>query len=480
MNEHKNLKFPWLKNFPANFKWGTASSAYQVEGAYNEDGKGASIWDTFSNIPGNINNNETGNTACDQYHRYKEDIEFMHQLGIDSYRFSISWPRLFPDGRPDHINPHGVKFYDSIVDDCRRFDIEPIITLFHWDLPQILEDQGGWFNPQTIDYFSAYAAWVSEHFSDRVTYYCTINEPQIISNLGYHIGVHAPGKHLDKERTVEIIHQLAHAHSKAVKAMRAVAKKDIKIGFASTGNLCYPSTTKSSSNDDMEAARIATFTTTEDNWMFCHQIFCDAVVLGKSADLRSIGLENWNDCDELCPPIDFIGINAYNGHEVRARKIDSSAPFSSNDGSANQMSYIIPEFVERGPGFPRTALKWPITPEMMNYGMRFIYDRYHLPIFICENGLSCNDSLFLDGKVHDPNRIDFLTRYLSELGKAIEAGAVIAGYMHWSFTDNFEWHSGYDERFGLVYVDYQSQKRIPKDSFWWYKDVIEEFGHSRH
>lgn len=458
----------WVHNFPDNFKWGTASSAYQIEGGYNIDGKGISIWDTFANTPGKTSHNDNGNVSCDHYHRFREDIELMHRLGVNCYRFSIAWSRIFPDGRPDHINPPGVKFYDDIVDCCHQFDIEPVITLFHWDLPKPLEDQGGWFNPQTISYFESYAAWVSEHFSDRVTYFCTINEPQIISNLGYYLGLHAPGKQLGKERTISLLHQLALAHSKAVTAMRKTSQQSIKIGFASTGKLCYPKHNLPGDVDcgavsasDIDAARTATFTTDEDSWMFCHQIFCDAVILGKSPDFSDIEVTPWNDCDQLCPPIDFLGLNVYNGNEIAA---DSSGK---------------PKLMPHYTGFPRTALKWPVTPEVMNYGLRFIYERYHLPIFICENGLSCNDVISLDGKVHDPNRIDFLTRYMIELGNAIKSGVDIRGYMHWSFSDNFEWHSGYDERFGLVYIDYPSQKRIPKDSFYWYKDVIEEYNRSR-
>lgn len=466
----------FLNNFPDDFKWGVASSAYQIEGAFNEDGKGFSIWDKFSNTAGNINNNETGNISCDFYHHYKEDIDLMHQLGIDTYRFSISWPRLFPDGRPDHLNPLGVKFYDNIVDYCLQSDIEPVITLFHWDFPQVLEEQGGWFNPQTIKYFEYYAAWVSEHFSNRVTYFCTINEPQIISGLGYYNGLHAPGKHLGKERTIMLLHQLALAHSKAVTAMRKSALRDIKIGFASTGNLCYPCPQPTAA--DIKAARIATFATNDDTWMFCHQIFCDAVILGKTPDFLQIGIPEWNDCDELCPSIDFLGINVYNGHEVHAIRTDNAPDnlsiLDTKDFTETSTHPITAGFTERFSGFPRTALKWPITPEVMNYGIQFLYERYQLPIIICENGLSCNDIVSLDGSVHDPNRIDFLTRHLIELGKAIESGADVKGYMHWSFTDNFEWHSGYDERFGIVYVDYPTLKRKPKDSFWWYKELIEE------
>lgn len=453
-------------NFPKDFIWGTASSSYQIEGAYNRDGKGASIWDTFCRKDGAIAEGSDGTIACGYYDKYEEDIRLMAEAGIRAYRFSISWPRIFPNGDDTAVNAAGLAFYDRVTDCCIRYGIQPHITLFHWDLPQSLSDRGGWLNENTIQAFVRYAAVICEHFSDRVTYFSTINEPQIITKMGYYEGLHAPGYRLSMLETLDILHALAKAHALAVPAMRKAAKKPVKIGFSSTGNLCYPC---SENEADICAARTMTFANTKENILFCHHIFCDAVINGLApnfealapeitADLKSDDTLNfvtqhlknvWNDCSELNPPLDFLGLNIYNGHKAGA------------DG-----------FTKRYAGFPKTALKWPVTPEVMNWGTRFLYERYHLPIFITENGLSCNDHIFLDGKVHDAERIDFLTRYLLQLSESIKEGTPVMGYFHWSFTDNFEWHSGYDERFGLVYIDYPTQKRIPKDSYYWYRNLI--------
>lgn len=457
--------------FDKNFLWGTASSSYQIEGAFAEDGKGLSIWDTFSNKPGNIAHDENGNKACDHYHRYRDDIALMKNLGIQAYRFSISWSRIFPDGIVKdsdgniHYNKAGLDFYDNIVNFCLENDIKPFITIYHWDLPQALEDKGGWLNRETAFIFADYAEFICEHFSDRVTNIATINEPQIISGLGYMLGLHAPGKKLDAVSVLSVIHHLALAHGLAVTKMRAVAKQPVKTGFSSTGNLCYPAT---ECDEDIDAARAECFNIVKGNMTFNHTIFCDMTCLGRYPDIAGTelhlepGLEKIGhyeelpfvkDCDiELIhQPIDYLGINVYNGHEINAAG-----------------------YINKKPGSPRTALGWPVTPGVMNYGIRYLYERYNLPIYIFEDGLACNDIISLDGKVHDSNRIDFLTRYLTDLEKAYNAGVPILGYFHWSFTDNFEWHSGYDPRFGLVFVDYETQQRIPKDSAYWYSDLIKK------
>lgn len=457
--------------FDKNFLWGTASSSYQIEGAFTEDGKGLSIWDTFSNKPGNIAHDENGNKACDHYHRYREDISLMKNLGIQAYRFSISWSRIFPDGIVKdsdgniRYNKAGLDFYDKIVNFCLENNIKPFITIYHWDLPQALEDKGGWLNRETAFVFADYAEFICKHFSDRVTNIATINEPQIISGLGYMLGLHAPGKKLDTVSVLSVIHHLALAHGLAVTKMRAVAKQPVKIGFSSTGGLCYPS---KECDEDIDAARAECFNIVKGNMTFNHTIFCDMTCLGRYPDIAGTelhlepGLEKIGHYEELPfvkkgdielihQPIDYLGINVYNGHEI------------------NAASYI-----NKKPGSPRTALGWPVTPGVMNYGIRYLYERYNLPIYIFEDGLACNDIISLDGKVHDSNRIDFLTRYLTDLEKAYKAGVPILGYFHWSFTDNFEWHSGYDPRFGLVFVDYETQQRIPKDSAYWYSDLIKK------
>ena len=457
--------------FDKNFLWGTASSSYQIEGAFTEDGKGLSIWDTFSNKPGNIAHDENGNKACDHYHRYREDIALMKNLGIQAYRFSISWTRIFPDGIVKDFdgniryNKAGLDFYDKIVNFCLENNIKPFITIYHWDLPQALEDKGGWLNRETAFVFADYAEFICKHFSDRVTNIATINEPQIISGLGYMLGLHAPGKKLDTVSVLSVIHHLALAHGLAVTKMRAVAKQPVKIGFSSTGGLCYPS---KECDEDIDAARAECFNIVKGNMTFNHTIFCDMTCLGRYPDIAGTelhlepGLEKIGHYEELPfvkkgdielihQPIDYLGINVYNGHEINAAG-----------------------YINKKPGSPRTALGWPVTPGVMNYGIRYLYERYNLPIYIFEDGLACNDIISLDGKVHDSNRIDFLTRYLTELEKAYKAGVPILGYFHWSFTDNFEWHSGYDPRFGLVFVDYETQQRIPKDSAYWYSDLIKK------
>lgn len=457
--------------FDKNFLWGTASSSYQIEGAFTEDGKGLSIWDTFSNKPGNIAHDENGNKACDHYHRYREDISLMKNLGIQAYRFSISWSRIFPDGIVKdsdgniRYNKAGLDFYDKIVNFCLENNIKPFITIYHWDLPQALEDKGGWLNRETAFVFADYAEFICKHFSDRVTNIATINEPQIISGLGYMLGLHAPGKKLDTVSVLSVIHHLALAHGLAVTKMRAVAKQPVKIGFSSTGGLCYPS---KECDEDIDAARAECFNIVKGNMTFNHTIFCDMTCLGRYPDIAGTelhlepGLEKIGHYEELPfvkkgdielihQPIDYLGINVYNGHEINAAG-----------------------YINKKPGWPRTALGWPVTPGVMNYGIRYLYERYNLPIYIFEDGLACNDIISLDGKVHDSNRIDFLTRYLTDLEKAYKAGVPILGYFHWSFTDNFEWHSGYDPRFGLVFVDYETQQRIPKDSAYWYSDLIKK------
>lgn len=457
--------------FDKNFLWGTASSSYQIEGAFTEDGKGLSIWDTFSNKPGNIAHDENGNKACDHYHRYREDIALMKNLGIQAYRFSISWSRIFPDGIVKdsdgniRYNKAGLDFYDKIVNLCLENNIKPFITIYHWDLPQALEDKGGWLNRETAFVFADYAEFICKHFSDRVTNIATINEPQIISGLGYMLGLHAPGKKLDTVSVLSVIHHLALAHGLAVTKMRAVAKQPVKTGFSSTGDLCFPA---SECDEDIDAARAECFNIVKGNMTFNHTIFCDMTCLGRypdiagtelhlEPDLEKIGhyeelpFVKDSDIELIHQPIDYLGINVYNGHEINAAG-----------------------HINKKPGSPRTALGWPVTPGVMNYGIRYLYERYNLPIYIFEDGLACNDIISLDGKVHDSNRIDFLTRYLTELEKAYKAGVPILGYFHWSFTDNFEWHSGYDPRFGLVFVDYETQQRIPKDSAYWYSDLIKK------
>lgn len=446
-----------MMRFPNDFVWGSAASSYQIEGGWNTDGKGLSIWDIFSHEKNHIDNDETGDIACDHYHRYREDIKLMKSMGIKAYRLSLSWPRILPNGT-GAVNEAGLAFYDNLIEELLKNDITPYITLYHWDLPQSLQEKGGWEWDGITDAFAFYAGIVAEHFSDRVTFFATLNEPQITLLLGYLTGTHAPGYKLQVKEAVKVMHYLLLAHGKAVKTMRKKAVQPIKIGAVTTGNLCYPSTETPA---DISAARQETFTLTPDSWAFNHTWFWDAVIFGKYPDCSQFASHedfcfvHKEDWDAITQPLDFMGVNVYNGHEVCEK---NGKPF----------------YVPRISGYPRTALGWPVTEQVMDFGLFFLYERYNLPIYITENGLACNDKVYLDGKVHDGDRIDFTRRYLLKMQQSIQRGTDIRGYFHWSLMDNFEWHSGYAPRFGLIYIDYPSQKRILKDSAVWYKEVIEK------
>ena len=447
-------------SFKKDFAWGVATASYQIEGAYNEDGRGLSVWDVFSHEPGKVVQGHTGDVACDHYHRFKEDVSLMRELGIKAYRFSICWSRIFPDGT-GKVNEKGVKFYSDLIDELISNGIEPYVTLFHWDLPYELHKKGGWLNSDCVEWFSDYAAKVSELYSDRVKYFITFNEPQCFIGSGYFDGVHAPGLKTNHKDIFQMCHNVLKAHGGAVKALRENAKKPIKVGYAPTFGVCYP---KTDSPEDIKAAREEYFKCTPigGNVMWNLAWWSDPIILGKYPE---DGLRMYKEflpeiTDEdmklISQPLDFYAQNIYNGIAVSAGK----------DGKA--------EFEERYAGFPRTAINWPVTPKALYWGPKFLYERYNLPIYITENGMSAHDSVSLDGKVHDPNRIDFLERYLLELEKAADDGTDIGGYFLWSFMDNYEWGKGYTERFGIVFVDYETQERIPKDSAYWYKEWIEK------
>lgn len=449
--------------FPKNFMWGTASASYQIEGGAYEDGKGLSIWDTFSHTPGKIFGGHTGDVACDAYHRYEEDLDLLASFGIMHYRFSISWPRILPTGT-GAVNEKGLAYYDRIVDGCLARGIEPWITLYHWDLPQALQDFGGWKNRDTAYAFETYTEIIASHFKDRVKRFMTINEPQCIVGLGHGYANHAPGIPLEPAEMFVLWHHIMLAHGFACRALRKHIP-DAIIGVASTGNLAYPDEKLSKTPAEVVAQSFST-DPADGGWFFNHQWFLDPLCLGHyPEDIHSpwytLGKEvTTKDLETIAQPLDFIALNIYNGHEMGR----------GEDGKF----HVLPKY----PGFPRTALKWPVTPEVLYWGPRLIYERYHLPIVISENGLSCNDKVYLDGNVHDADRIDFLHRYLRELRNACQDHVPVIAYLHWSFTDNFEWYSGYDDRFGIIYVDYRNQTRIPKDSAYWYKEVIKENGNN--
>lgn len=450
-------------SFKKDFAWGVATSAYQIEGAAYADGKGLSIWDMFCKEPGKVYGGHHGAVACDHYYQYKEDIKIMKEMGIKAYRFSIAWTRVLPDGTGE-INERGLMFYSDLVDELLANGIEPYVTLFHWDLPYELHKKGGWMNEDSPKWFAEYAKVIVQKLSDRVKYFITFNEPQCFIGLGYNSGIHAPGLKQSVADTLVMAHHVLLAHGLAVRAMRKYAKGVVKIGYAPTASMNYPASTK---EEDIEAARRSLFEmpqTIEERWAWNITWWSDPIFFGKYPEDGIKLFENMmpkvkpEDMAIISEPIDFLGQNVYNGMQVRA-------------GENGEIEYL-----ERYKGFPKTALNWPITPEALYWGPKFLYERYKKPIYITENGLSCHDIISLDGKVHDPNRIDFLNRYLLEFKRAAKDGVDIAGYFAWSLLDNFEWHSGYAERFGLVFVDYTTGKRTIKDSARWYKEVIETNG----
>lgn len=447
--------------FRDDFVWGVASSAYQIEGREEGDGCGKGIWDTFTE-EGRILDGHTSYTACDHMHRYKEDYALMRMLGIKAYRFSVSWARLIPEGT-GRVNEKAVALYRDMIAEMKKNGIEPYLTMYHWEFPQALQEKGGWLNEEVIQWFGEYAKVVAENFSDVCENFITLNEPECFVGLGHLSGVHAPGVKLPQKDVFQIAHNALKAHGQAVINLRKYACRPIKVGYAPTCGMAYPASER---KEDIEAARKVLFGFYQpmENWTWNVAWFNDPVFLGKYPEE---GLKKFaeylpeitdEDMKLISQPLDFMGQNIYNGYMVR----------QGDDGEV--------EFVDRPAGFPKTAAGWPVTPDCFYWGVKFLYERYQMPLYITENGMSCHDDVSLDGKVHDPNRQNFLDLYLSALQKANDEGADVRGYFLWTFLDNFEWDKGYTERFGIVYVDFATQKRIVKDSAYWYQKIIESNG----
>jgi len=445
-------------SFAKDFIWGVATASYQIEGAAYEDGKGLSIWDEFCKQPNRVFDAHNGDIACDHYHLFKEDVKLMAELGIKAYRFSISWSRVIPNGTGE-INMKGIDFYSQLVDELLKYNIIPFITLYHWDMPYALYQRGGWLNPECKSWFKEYTGVVSKFLGDRVKHFITFNEPQCFIGISYIDTILAPGIKVSQKDALQMAHNIMVAHGLSVRTLRE-SIEDVQVGYAPTGKYYHPLT---GSEADIAAAKMATFSVTRD-WGFSVSWWSDPVLTGKYPDnaYELFGddmpeIED-GDLEIMSTPLDFYGQNIYHSSLVKS---------DGKDGF---------EFVRRPVGYPKTAYSWPVTPESLNYIPRFLYERYKKPVIITENGLSCHDWPSLDGKVHDVQRVDFLHRYLLELKKSIEGGTDVRGYFQWSFMDNFEWAQGYNERFGMVYVDYETQRRIPKESAYWYKEVIETNG----
>jgi len=435
-------------HFPQDFVWGAATAAYQIEGAWNEDGRGESIWDRFCHTPGNTLNGDTGDVACDHYHRWREDIALMKELGLRAYRFSIAWPRILPAGR-GVVNQTGLDFYNRLVDGLLEAGIEPYLTLYHWDLPQTLQDEGGWPARATADAFVEYAAMVSRTLGDRVKHWITLNEPWVSAFIGYEQGRHAPG-HTRRAEAVAAAHHLLLAHGQAVPVLRANCP-DGKIGI--TLNLT-PQIPASPSRADREAA----------NWAdgCLNRWFLDSLT-GRDypADMvRAFALPmdfiQPGDMEAIAVPLDFLGINYYTRRIVRA-----DIPEAEN----------VPRTLFRGDEI--TEMDWEVYPPGLYETLMRVHFHYNFPaLYITENGAAFLDAIGADGEVYDPARLSFIRRHLIQAHNAIQCGVPLKGYFVWSLLDNFEWEFGYSKRFGIVYVDYATQQRIPKESAKWYRTVI--------
>lgn len=443
--------------FGENFVWGAATSSYQIEGAALADGKGRSIWDVFTHTKGKISDGSNGDIACDHYNKFRDDVKLMSEMGLKAYRFSIAWCRIMPDGA-GKINEAGVKFYSDLIDELLKYGIEPYVTLYHWDLPYALHLRGGWLNDEISDLFADYAAVCAELFNGRVKNVITFNEPQVFVGCGYLEGVHAPGLLLGRAELLHISHNVLKAHGKAVRVLREKIP-GVKIGFALASAPCCPVSEK-----DIPAASEAYLSCSGDHFIFTDSFWLDPMIFGKYSDsiLR--------DCADDLPDItaedmavigsglDFIGLNIYRGIYVKTGENGKAEKVPFRDGGA------------------LNAIGWEVVPETLYWGPKFMNERYKLPIYITENGMAAHDAVSVDGKVHDPNRIDFLHRYLREFKKAADDGVDCRGFFQWSLMDNFEWALGYTARFGMIFVDYATGERIPKDSAYWYKSVIESNG----
>jgi beta-glucosidase len=439
-----------MAQFPKDFLFGAATSAYQIEGAVQEDGRGPSIWDVFSHTPGKVAAGDTGDVACDHYHRYREDIALMREMGLDSYRFSISWPRLFPNGG-GKLNQPGLDFYQRLVEELLRHDIVPMATLYHWDLPQALQDKGGWLNRDTADWFAEYADTVFQRLGDRIPLFVTLNEPWCSAVLGHAMGVHAPGLR-DYASALAAAHHLLLGHGKAVQAFRQSGAEG-QIGLT---NVLTPMEPASDAAEDVEAAdRMDALT---NRW------FLDPVFKGTyPAELRALGadaLVRDDDLQLISQPLDFLGVNYYFRQVIKANPADPLIQATALEPSGE-----------------RTAMGWGVSPDGLREALlRVKRDYGDIPIYVTENGAAYEDVLEGDAAtgytVHDPKRIAYLRNHLLAVHEAMAARVEVRGYYVWSLLDNFEWQEGYAKRFGLVYVDYATQRRIWKDSAKWYRDVI--------
>lgn len=457
---------PWTdtgdgtRNFPAGFVWGAATSAYQIEGAVTEGGRGPSIWDAFTHTPGRTHAGHTGDVAADHYHRYNEDVELMRQLGLHAYRFSVSWPRIQPSG-PGAAHAPGLDFYRDLVDRLLAAGIEPWITLYHWDLPLWAHEAGGWTARDTAKRFAEYAALVHHALGDRVRYWTTLNEPWCSAFLGYGSGEHAPGVR-DHTAAIPAAHHLLLGHGLAMQALRGQSLPGQQLGI--TLNL-YPVTPATPAPEDREAAR----------WVdgLQNRLFLEPLLLGRYPDdvredvARVTHLDFWSDGDEriVAEPVDLLGVNYYTRHVVRGQPADRGHVRARWPREGPPV-----RFVTRGQ--PVTEMGWEIDSEGLTEVLTRLHRNYPpVPLYVTENGAAF-DECVIDGHLTDAKRVAYLWSHLRAAHDALSRGVDLRGYFLWSLLDNFEWAHGYTKRFGIVHVDFCSGQRRPKDSYHWYRDVV--------
>ena len=437
--------------FPSTFLWGTATSSYQIEGAIHEDGRSLSTWDMFSATPGKTYQGETGEIADDHYHRMPQDVELMTQLGLGAYRFSLAWPRILPDGR-GRINTRGLDFYDRLVDALLAKNILPVATLYHWDLPIALYNEGGWLNRNTAYAFAEYAEVVARQLGDRVHMWITHNEPWCSAYLGYGIGVHAPGLQ-DMQAAATVGHHLLLSHGLAVPRLRTHSKAGTQVGISLNFTPVYPA------DDTPETAQAVAKSDTIGNRWFIQPLYKGTYPehLFEYMGVQPPPIQD-GDFAIITTPIDFVGVNNYYRTVVRHNP-------AKPDGI---------EIIDPVPGASYTEMGWEIAPQALGDLLTRLHKEYGVPsLLITENGAAFADVVDRDGKVHDPRRIEYLREYIRTVGHVLAQGVPIQGYLVWSLLDNFEWAEGYSKRFGIVYVDYQTQQRIIKDSGYWYAALIE-------
>jgi beta-glucosidase len=444
--------------FPPNFLWGTATSAYQVEGAANEAGKGESVWDAFVQQPGVIADGQTGDTTCDFFHRYPTDIALMRALHLRAFRFSLAWTRIQPAGIGPARQP-GLDFYSRLVDALLAAGIQPVVTLFHWDTPLALQSTGGWQNRAIVGQFADYASLAIRALGDRVRYWLTINEPRSFIGGGYLTGLQAPGLKLTRGQALAAAHNVLLAHGSAVQALRASASRPIQVGIPIDVSPALPVTAA-----DAPTAQATTFASPLTHfdpaaWWHENAWWLDPVYRGAypAAAFAALGGDAPSlasgDMALIRQPLDFIAANVYGGRRV------STGP----NGVATPQPWP--------PGFPITATGWQVTPEALYWAPLWLHQRYGLPVFVTENGCATRDWISLDGAVHDPQRLDFADRYLRFLAQSAAAGTPLLGYLHWSLLDNFDWQNGFTQRYGLLYVDFSSGGRVLKQSARWFAQV---------